>query len=107
MVHHISARETSESRYMKYIEPLSQLAPRITPIRGAACSRSRLIAMSAWQSIRLLRARPPALVTKERAGVFAAALEQSEQLMRAARDVGHAARPLPLFYSVSQAGLSR
>jgi hypothetical protein len=62
--------------------------------------------MSAWQSIRLMRARPPALAATdpERAAVFAAALEQSEQLMRAARDVGHAARPLPLFYSLSQAG---
>src|SRR5258708_23820143 len=62
--------------------------------------------MSAWQSIRLLRARPPGLADgdEERAAVFAAALEQSEQLMRAAEAVGHAARPLPLFYSLSQAG---
>lgn len=36
--------------------------------------------------------------------VFVAALEQSEQLMRAAADVGPAARPLPLSYAVSQAG---
>jgi hypothetical protein len=36
--------------------------------------------------------------------VFASALEQAEQLMRAAQDVGTAARPLPLFYALSQAG---
>lgn len=61
--------------------------------------------MSDWQAIRLLRARPPRGVdTAERAGVFASALEQSEQLMRAAERIGPAARPLPLFYSLSQAG---
>jgi hypothetical protein len=43
-------------------------------------------------------------VTGERAAVFVAALEQSEQLMRAAESVGPAARPLPLFYALSQAG---
>jgi hypothetical protein len=36
--------------------------------------------------------------------VFVAALEQAEQLMTAAAAVGPAARPLPLFYSLSQAG---
>jgi hypothetical protein len=62
--------------------------------------------MSAWQSIRLLRAQLPGLAADDptRGAVLAAALEQSEQLMRAASDVGHAARPLPLFYSLSQAG---
>jgi hypothetical protein len=40
----------------------------------------------------------------ERAAVFASALEQSEQLMRAAEVVGPAAQPLPLFYALSQAG---
>lgn len=60
--------------------------------------------MSTWQDIRLLRSRPPVLVTPERVGVFVSALEQAEQLMRAAAGVGYAARPLPLFYSMSQAG---
>jgi hypothetical protein len=61
--------------------------------------------MSAWQTIRLLRARPPTGVnTQERLGVFTSALEQAEQLMRAAERVGPAAQPLPLFYSLSQAG---
>lgn len=36
--------------------------------------------------------------------MFVSALEQAEQLMRAAADVGPAASPLPLFYAVSQAG---
>jgi hypothetical protein len=60
--------------------------------------------MLAWQRIRVLRARPPARIEGERAGVFISALEQAEQLMRAAADVGPAARALPLFYAISQAG---
>jgi hypothetical protein len=40
----------------------------------------------------------------ERTEVFTAALEQSEQLMRAAEGTGYATKPLPLFYSLSQAG---
>jgi hypothetical protein len=63
------------------------------------------VSTRAWQSLRVLRAQPPGGVNSdERRAVFTAALEQSEQLMRAARDVGYAARPLPLFYSLSQAG---
>lgn len=59
----------------------------------------------AWQSLRMLRAQPPGGVNSdERRAVFTAALEQSEELMRAAGDVGYSARPLPLFYSLSQAG---
>ncbi|HEX4011723.1 MAG TPA: hypothetical protein VHX62_17000, partial [Solirubrobacteraceae bacterium] len=57
-----------------------------------------------WPYIRMLRATPPPLVTEDRIGVFASALEHSEQLMRAAEAVGPAARPLPLFYALSQAG---
>jgi hypothetical protein len=62
--------------------------------------------MLAWQRIRVLRARPPARVQDddERAAVFVSALEQAEELMRAAADVSPAASPLPLFYAVSQAG---
>ena len=58
----------------------------------------------AWQRIRVLRARLPTRVTGDRAGVFLAALEQAEQLMEAAVEVGPAASPLLLFYAVSQAG---
>jgi hypothetical protein len=36
--------------------------------------------------------------------VFGAALQQFEELMDAAASVGYAARPLPLFYAISQAG---
>jgi hypothetical protein len=57
-----------------------------------------------WQEIRTLRSHPPALITGERRPVFTAALEQSQQLMQAAIDVGPASRPLLLFYALSQAG---
>lgn len=62
--------------------------------------------MNTWQAIRLLRSSPPGLADDdaERRAVFQAALEQSEQLMRASEALGYAARPLPLFYAVSQAG---
>jgi hypothetical protein len=60
--------------------------------------------MSAWQDIRTMRAQAPPLVKGERRIVFSSALEQAEQLMRAAADTGPAARPLPLFYALSQAG---
>ena len=64
------------------------------------------MAAEAWQEIRLLRSRLPGEAAKngERADVFRAALEQAEQLMTAAESVGTAARPLPLFYALSQAG---
>ncbi len=67
-----------------------------------------LIAVWAWQRIRLLRANPPGLAAgdDERTDVFVSALEQAEQLMQAASDIGPAARPLPLFYALSQAGRS-
>lgn len=63
-----------------------------------------VVVVLAWQRIRVLRARPPALVEGERAAVFVSALEQAEQLMRAAAEVGPAASPLLLFYAVGQAG---
>ncbi len=59
---------------------------------------------SSWQRVRLLRASPPAGVSSDRREVFVSSLEQVEQLMRAAEGVGPAARPLPLFYALSQAG---
>jgi hypothetical protein len=52
----------------------------------------------------MLRARLPARVEGERESVFVSALEQAEQLMRAAANVGPAASPLLLFYAISQAG---
>lgn len=59
----------------------------------------------AWQRLRLLRSSPPGLAekSKPRAELVSAALEQCEQLFAAARAVDTAARPLPLFYALSQA----
>lgn len=59
----------------------------------------------AWQRLRLLRASPPGLAEKSgaRAELVSASLEQCEQLMTAALGAGPAARPLPLFYALSQA----
>lgn len=59
----------------------------------------------AWQMIRALRSAPPGLAgTGERKDAFVAALEQAEQLLTAARDVGVATRPILAFYGLSQAG---
>lgn len=57
-----------------------------------------------WRSIRSLRASPPGHVTEPRRATFAMALEQAEQLFNAAAGIEPAARPLALFYSLSQAG---
>ncbi len=58
-----------------------------------------------WWDIRSLRANPPAAGGfPTRKPTFSAALEQCEQLFLAAATVGYAARPLPLFYALSQAG---
>jgi hypothetical protein len=75
-----------------------------------------------WRLIRALRARPPMLartveglsplnelLSEEatdrvaRHRVFQAAVTQAEELWDAATAVGRASRPLPLFYSLSQA----
>jgi YaaC-like Protein len=60
----------------------------------------------AWQRLRLLRSDPPGLAgnSTARARVMSAALDQAEQLSRAAETIGPAAQPLPLFYALSQAG---
>jgi hypothetical protein len=58
-----------------------------------------------FRDIRALRAAPPLLAEDpERRQVFSAALEQSEDLFAAAAVAGPAAKPLPLFYALSQAG---
>lgn len=58
------------------------------------------------QYLRGTRADPPgrAANDKQRRVLYAAALEQFEQLRTAAAAIGPAARPLPLFYALSQAG---
>jgi hypothetical protein len=60
-------------------------------------------------TLRLLRgsrARPPHRAGEDpfRSALYGASLEQFEQLLKAADAVGPAARPLPLFYALSQAG---
>lgn len=57
-----------------------------------------------WRAIRSLRANPPGNAGGTRQPTFTMALEQAEQLFRAAADTGPASRPLPLFYGLSQAG---
>lgn len=62
-----------------------------------------------WRVIRSFRAAPPTevaavLQTDNRSDVFHMALEQSEQLFRAAAEVERESRPLLLFYGLSQAG---
>jgi hypothetical protein len=75
--------------------------------RNGTCATSPgrvVVGALAWQRIRGLRAQPPARVKGERARLFVSALEQAEQFMNAAADVGPAASPLLLFYALSQAG---
>jgi len=58
------------------------------------------------RGVRSTRAAPPgqAADDPERRAIYTAALEQFEQLLRASQVVSPAARPLPLFYALSQAG---
>ena len=58
-----------------------------------------------WRLLRSLRASPPGRAARgERRETFGAALEQSEQLLLAAGQVGVQSRPLLVFYGLSQAG---
>jgi len=61
-----------------------------------------------WFNLRATRASPPgdAARTASRREVYLAALEQAEQLFRAAGKVPLATRPLLAFYGLSQAGRS-
>ena len=55
--------------------------------------------------VRALRARPPGKANRgRRRRVFAAALQQFDELLGASRGAGPASAPLPLFYALSQAG---
>jgi len=62
--------------------------------------------LSAWYVLRATRVHPPGHAASDpaRAATFRAALQQAEELAAAARAVGPASRPLPLYYAVSQAG---
>lgn len=60
-----------------------------------------------WQYLRSLRVDPPGLARSgKRAKVFRAALEQSEQLFRAANEVAYPARPILAYYGLAQACLA-
>ena len=71
------------------------------PVGGVEAS-----AAEAWRHMRALRHDPPGLAGDggPRGRTFNAALEQAEQLFVAAAGVGTAARPILLFYGLSQAG---
>lgn len=62
--------------------------------------------MNVWTYIRLSRSDPPGKAgdSDARRLTYSAALQQSEELLAAARTSGVASRPLPLFYALSQAG---
>lgn len=59
-----------------------------------------------WEQLRATRWNPPttANTTRARRATYVFALEQAEQMFRAAATVGPATRPLLIFYGLSQAG---
>ena len=58
-----------------------------------------------WRHIRAFRYQGPGRANRgRRRAVFSSALEQAEQLFDAADTIGYAARPILLFYGLSQAG---
>jgi hypothetical protein len=59
-----------------------------------------------WDWLRMTRANLPGAAAgdPDRSHVYRAALEQFEELIRAASEVGPSSRPLPLFYALAQAG---
>jgi hypothetical protein len=76
--------------------------PRITGTWADAGAPSRA---TVWRHIRALRYQPPGRADKrDRKRIFGSALEQAEQLFTAAEAVDYAARPILLFYGLSQAG---
>ena len=76
------------------------------PIAGAVDSVSDTMDREIWSMIRETRSARPGKAHEDakRGAVYGAALQQFEELMRAAATAGNASRPLPLFYAVSQAG---
>ncbi|MFJ8540287.1 YaaC family protein [Streptomyces sp. NPDC093591] len=66
---------------------------------------SDLDADEAWERLRSSRSDPPARAnTGSRRKTYSAALEQAQQLFRAAAVVGPATSPVLAFYGLSQAG---
>lgn len=62
----------------------------------------------AWSVLRLLRSQPPGKAdnTPQRRRTFSAALEQAEELWRAAAQIPPAASPIVLFYAMTQAAVA-
>jgi hypothetical protein len=59
----------------------------------------------AWRRLRAMRHQPPAHASRgQRRKVFAAAMKQCEQLLRAADAAGYEVKPLMLYYGLNQAG---
>ena len=61
--------------------------------------------LTAWRQLRQWRSEPPGLASprgKRRREVFVTALEQSEQLLKAAAQTDYAVRPILAFYGLSQ-----
>jgi len=58
------------------------------------------------RNLRGTRATPPGLAANDpqRRAIYSAGLEQFEQLLEASKNIPPSARPLPLFYALSQAG---
>ncbi|MEU5445206.1 YaaC family protein [Streptomyces griseofuscus] len=66
---------------------------------------SDLDADEAWERLRASRSNPPARAnTESRRKAYSAALEQGQQLFRAAAGVGPATSPVLAFCGLSQAG---
>lgn len=58
-----------------------------------------------WRHLRAMRHEPPGAAARgSRRDTFVSALEQAEQLFRAAAQVPYASRPILIFYGLSQAG---
>lgn len=63
-------------------------------------------ATTALTQIRWTRSEPPGMAGSDakRRAIYCASLQQFEELLTAAAAAGHASRPLPLYYALSQAG---
>jgi hypothetical protein len=63
-------------------------------------------ASSAWTALRATRWEPPgaARSAKDRARTYVVALEQAEQMFRAAATVGQATRPVLAYYGLNLSG---
>jgi len=81
--------------------PRNKWAPRFGTFRGPM-----LNAETALTQIRWTRSEPPGKAANDegRRALYCASLQQFEELLTAAEAAGHASRPLPLFYALSQAG---